>query len=91
MKTIFQNSTRALPVQEKASIPSSAKGEVRCLYLVPVRNGEKTPPIDKISITGLPGNYQARLLGKDQALNVTTNSDAITWRFPTMSLVEACG
>ncbi len=74
--------TRALQGEETASVPASSKGEVRYLYLVPGKKGENKPPIEKVSITGLPDNYQARLLGNEQSLLVTTNSDTISVAVP---------
>ena len=74
--------TRALPGRETASVPASSKGEIRYLYLVPGKKGENKPPGNQVAITGLRGNYQARLLGNDQALTVTTSSDTITVAVP---------
>ena len=55
---------------------------VRYLYLVPEKKGDNKPPGNKVAITGLYGNYQARLLGNEQALTVTTDNDTITVAVP---------
>lgn len=85
--------TRALQGKETASVPATSKGDVRYLYLVPAIKGEneyrvpaiskKNDPPSRVSITGLAGDYQAQLLGSDNALTVTRDRDTITVAIPT--------
>jgi len=77
--------TRALQGEEKASVPATSKGMARYLYLVPPGKASQVPASDSISITGLHGIYQAKILGSDQPLATTTTDGRMNIVVPPQS------
>lgn len=67
--------TRALQGHEAATVPASAKGDVRYLYLFPAKKGETDAAT--ASLTGLRGAaaYRAHLLGDGKELAVSMSGD----------------
>ena len=80
--------TRALQGEEKASVPATSKGVVRYLYLIPLKKGSKEPASVSIAITGLHGTYQAKILGSDQPLTITTTGDTMNITVPQQTTKE---
>jgi len=78
--------TRALQGAEKASVPATAKGGSRYLYLIPPAKGSND--VSSVSFTGLHGNYQARILGSEEALAITTAGDTINIALPKQTSAE---
>ena len=67
--------TRALQGRETATVPASSKAEVRYLYLIPGKHGEKSPASVAVSGVRQAGSYRAHLLGDQQELAVTAAGD----------------
>jgi len=67
--------TQALPPRETASVPASAKGDVRYFYLIPGK--QRAKPVVAVELAGVrhPGPYRARLLGDQQELPITLHGD----------------
>ena len=73
------HNTRALPNNEQADVPATAKGAIRYLYLIPDRSKSTK---QQVSINNLGVGYHAQLLGDNRPLPVNASGHKLTITIP---------